>query len=123
MHPNCQKNLLDARKTGKAGWKKGQSGNPRGESISGMLRRMMDEPAEKRWLHPDDYGLTWKQAIAKSLLIGALKREPVAVTQLMDRTEGKVAQPIGGEGGGPIRVDIDVKGKIESLITRLAATG
>ena len=92
-------------------WVKGQSGNKNGRpckdlSIISIVKTMLECPADERWLdiHDKDKGLTWRQAIAKALLIGAVKGQPILMKELLDRLEGKVVQPVGGEGGQPIAV-------------------
>lgn len=44
-----------------------------------------------------------------------------AISFIAERTEGKIVQPIGGEDGGSIKVDIDAKSKLISILNRLAA--
>ena len=94
----------------KGNWVKGQSGNPKGRprkdySITSLAKELLDQPADERFLSPSDYGKTWRQAIAKALLVGALKLNPGIMKELLDRLEGKPTQPIGGgEEGLPILV-------------------
>ena len=91
-------------------WVKGQSGNPKGRprkdcSITSLAKELLDQPADERFLSPSDYGKTWRQAIAKALLVGALNLNPGIMKELLDRLEGKPTQPIGGgEEGLPILV-------------------
>jgi len=89
----------------------GKSGNPnkgrprKDYSIISLAKEMLDQPADERFLSPSDYGKTWRQAIAKALLVGALRLNPGIMKELLDRLEGKPAQPIvGGEEGLPILV-------------------
>jgi len=42
---------------------------------------------------------TWAELIADSLLVNAYKGNAAAMHELMDRIEGKVAQPISGDIG------------------------
>jgi len=91
-HPNSLANL----KTGKEGWQKGQSGNPKGRTskaacITSLIREMLDQPIEEG--KPE----TWRQAIAKAILIGAVTGNPAITKELLERLEGRVTQPI--EGG------------------------
>jgi len=94
-------------KRGNPNWVKGQSGNPKGRprkdySITSLAKEMLDQPADERFLSPSDYGKTWRQAIAKALLVGALRLNPGIMKELLDRLEGKPAQPIVGGDGKPI---------------------
>jgi len=65
-------------------------------SITSAVRKIIDEPVEERWLHVEDKGkgITWRQAIAKSLLVHALQGKQGAVSELLDRLEGKVPAPV-----------------------------
>ena len=95
----------------KGSWVKGQSGNPKGRprkdySITSLAKEMLDQPADERFLSPSDYGKTWRQAIAKALLVGALNLNPGIMKELLDRLEGKPVQLIGGETGGAITLRV-----------------
>jgi len=98
-------------KRGNPNWVKGQSGNPKGRprkdcSITSLAKEMLDQPADERFLSPSDYGKTWRQAIAKALLVGALKLNSGIMKELLDRLEGKPVQLIGGETGGAITLRV-----------------
>ena len=101
----------------KGNWVKGQSGNPKGRhrkdySITSLAKELLDQPADERFLSPSDYGKTWRQAIAKALLVGALNLNPGIMKELLDRLEGKPTQPIDvGEEGLPILVKVIEKRK------------
>jgi len=104
---------------------KGRNGNNHANkdySITRIIKTMLDEPAEERWLETEDKHkkFTWRQAIAKRMLIEAVKGNSRITSDLLDRLEGKVTQPIGGDSGKPIKVDIDGKGKLLSIINSLA---
>jgi len=95
----------------KGNWVKGQSGNPKGRprkdySITSLAKELLDQPADERFLSPSDYGKTWRQAIAKALLVGALKLNSGIMKELLDRLEGKPVQLIGGETGGAITLRV-----------------
>ena len=95
----------------KGNWVKGQSGNPKGRprkdySITSLAKEMLDQPADERFLSESDYGKTWRQAIAKALLVGALKLNSGIMKELLDRLEGKPVQLIGGEKGGAITLRV-----------------
>ena len=89
-------------------WSKGQSGNPKGRppkdvSLTSLLKIEIEKipPGETK-------KRTWRQLLVLAWLTGAMKN-PVLLKEILDRLEGKVTQPIGGEGGGPIRAQIIVQ--------------
>lgn len=45
---------------------------------------------------------TWRQLVARAILYGAAKGNPAMVTQLLERTDGKVTQPVSGIDGKDI---------------------
>lgn len=90
MHPNSQKNLKP-------------NGNPNGRpknnaSITVRQRAMLSEVCPF-----DSKGRTWLEALAENGMRQALTI-PGAMSNLQDRLEGKVTQPIGG--GGPITLKV-----------------
>ncbi len=99
MSPNSQKNLG-----------KGRLGNNHANkdySITRIIKEMLDLPADA--VLPGANGVkTWRQLIARAILYSAVKGEVAMIKELLDRLEGKVTQPIGGEGGGPIKTEIIV---------------
>ncbi len=96
MSANSRKNLDNGRK--------GNNHAEKDYSITRIVKEMLDQPAVERWLEVEDKakGLTWRQAIATRLLIEAVRGNAKVTGELFDRLEGKVTQPIGGEGGGPV---------------------
>jgi len=91
--------------TGKSG--NPNKGRPRKDcSITSLAKEMLDQPADERFLSESDYGKTWRQAIAKALLVGALRLNPGIMKELLDRLEGKPVQLIGGETGGAITLRV-----------------
>ena len=98
MSPNSQKNLG-----------KGRNGNNHANkdySITRIIKEMLDEPAEERFLDVQDKGksLTWRQAIAKRVLVEAVRGNAKVTGELLDRLEGKVTQPVANEGEVVFRV-------------------
>ena len=98
MNRNSRKNL-----------EKGREGNNHAAkdfSITRIVKKMIDEPAEERWLDVSDKGkeLTWRQAIALRML-----RDGVCgkYGELLDRLEGKITQPLGLSGATILRVVYD----------------
>ena len=86
MHPNSLKNLEK-----KVNWVKGQSGNPKGQSITSRQQEKMDDSCPF-----DGQARTWREALAEGGMRQALTI-PVALSNLQDRHEGKVTLPIEGE--------------------------
>lgn len=87
---------------------KGNNHAKKDYSITRIIKEMLDEPAPERWLEVDDKGqqLTWRQAIATRILLEAVKGNAKVTSELLDRLEGKVVQPVGGEGGEPITLRV-----------------
>jgi len=86
----------------------GNNANPKGRpvkdcSITSLLKEELDKipSGEKQ-------GRTWRQLLVLAWLTGAMKN-PVLFKELLERVEGKVLQPIGGEDGGPIKYEITTK--------------
>ncbi len=86
-------------------------------SITRIQREMMGQLCP----YAKDPTWTWAYALAEAGMRDALTEEK-ARENLKDRLEGKVTLPIGGENGAPIKIEHDIKGKIASLITRLATS-
>ena len=112
----------------KGNWVKGQSGNPKGRprkdcSITSLAKEMLDQPADERFLSESDYGKTWRQAIAKALLVGALRLNPGIMKELLDRLEGKPVQLIGGEVGGAITLRVVYEDRNKDRTSDNAAKG
>ena len=101
MSPNSRKNLEKRNLKG--------NNNAKGLTITSAIRVMLDEPCDERWLHIEDKGkkITWRQALAKSLLAHAVQGKQGAVSELLDRIEGKVTQPVAQEGTVTLLVKYD----------------
>ena len=80
-------------------WKPGQSGNPKGQSITARQEAMLNEMCP---YFPDK---TWREALADAGMRQALNI-PVALSNFQDRHEGKVTQPIGGDADKPILIKL-----------------
>lgn len=109
LHPNSLKNLENGRK-----WRKGKSGNPGGRpplAITSLLREMLDKEADiiPRGASPSDK--TWRQLIAKAILIGCTKGNTSLIGELLDRLEGKISQPIETPTDKPLEVRVIEKVK------------
>ena len=86
----------------------GNNANPKGRpvkdcSITSLLKEELDKipTGEKQ-------GRTWRQLLVLAWLTGAMKN-PVLFKELLERVEGKVLQPIGGQDGEPIKYEISVR--------------
>lgn len=113
MSPNSQKNLG-----------KGREGNNHAKkdySITRIIKEMLDEPAGERWLEVEDKGneFTWRQAIAKRILIEAVRGNARVTSELLDRIEGKVTQPI--ETSGILEIQ-DARELTDAQLAVIAAT-
>jgi len=75
---------------------------PKDKSITNLMREMLDKPADKKFLSKEDYGKTWRQVVAKALLVKAIRGDSMAIRELLDRLEGKPTQSIVGGDGKPI---------------------
>uniref|UniRef100_A0A6H1ZHJ3 Uncharacterized protein n=1 Tax=viral metagenome TaxID=1070528 RepID=A0A6H1ZHJ3_9ZZZZ len=93
MSLNSQKNIVSALRTLKE-----NNHAKKDYSITRIVKEMLDESAEERWLDVGDKGknLTWRQAIAKRILIEAVRGNARVTGDLLDRLEGKVTQPTEG---------------------------
>ena len=85
---------------------KGNNHAKKDYSITRIIKEMLDEPAEERFLDVQDKGksLTWRQAIAERILIEAVRGNAKVTGELLDRLEGKVTQPVANEGEVVFRV-------------------
>lgn len=86
MHPNSLKNLEKG-----TPWQPGQQGRHEGMTITQRQRQMMSEVSPF-----DGQGRSWLEAEAEAGLRQALTM-PGAMSNLQDRHEGKVTQPVVGE--------------------------
>ena len=101
MSPNSRNNLDKRNLRG--------NNHAKGLTITSAIRKMLDLPAEQRWLDPGDYekGLTWRDAIAKRMVIEAARGNAKIGAEILDRLEGKVTQPVAAEGEIVLRVKYD----------------
>ncbi len=85
MHLNSLKNLEK-----RVSWKPGQQGRHKGMTITQRQQQMMTESCPF-----DAQARTWLEALAEGGMRQALIT-PVALSNLQDRQEGKITQPIEG---------------------------
>ncbi len=93
-------------------WKPGQSGNPGGRpkktSISDAYAKHVGKsvPEDVRLKLRLPKGSTWADAMAVGQIRSAVKGKTDAAREIADRVEGKTAQAVTGEGGGPLKLVI-----------------
>jgi len=115
-HPNTLANLAKGRKK----FTPGQSGNPAGRPpdvryVSEELKKLLATGMVKE--------KAIVEALAHNLVRRALKNS-YDLNILLDRTEGKVLQPVGGENGEPIKYEISVKdAETKQLTDKIIAGG
>jgi hypothetical protein len=85
----------------------GNTGNPNGRprnelTLTNLAREKLGEDC------PFDPGKTWAQYLVDRWL-GQSVENVSYFRELIERVEGKVLQPIGGEDGGPIKYEITTK--------------
>lgn len=76
---------------------KGNKGPWGDKPVTDLLRRVLAQNPKRA------------RAIAENLATLAAKKDMravAAIRELLDRTEGKVAQPVTGEGGGPVEIRV-----------------
>ena len=94
MHENSLKNLRPIP------WKPGESGNPKGHSITQRQQQMMLDVCPF-----DTKARPWLDSLAEGGMRQALTI-PTALSNLQDRHEGKVTLPIGGDKENPLFVQL-----------------
>lgn len=100
-HPNSLKNLENGRQK----WHNPNGRPPKDVSLTSLLKKYLEEvPAIK--VGDQVNTKTWRELIVQAWLVGAYKGNSTLFIELINRLEGKVLQPIGGEGGGAIPVSI-----------------
>lgn len=101
IHPNSLANLEKRKK-----FQKGQpSANPKGRpcnelSLTNIAREKLQEPCPY-----DPEGRTWAKYLVDRWF-GQCGENVTYFRELIDRLEGKVTQPIGGEGGQAIDIRV-----------------
>lgn len=117
MSPNSRDNLALGRKANHR--------TAKDYSITRIVKDMANDPAEERWLEVEDKGkgLTWRQGAAKRIWIEAVRGNAKIISELNDRLEGKVTQPVSGEGGQPIKTEIIVSSDAAKNLTKAILNG
>lgn len=94
LHPNSLKNLENGRKK----WHN-PNGRPKKDiSLTSLLKEEIEKIPQG-----EKQGRTWRQLLVLAWLTGAMKN-PVLFKELLDRLEGKVTQPIGGDETNPVYI-------------------
>ena len=94
-----------AARDGNGHWQKGHSGNPNGKpkndvSLTTLLKAQLIRPCPG-----DKQGRTWREVLVLAWLTGAMKN-PMLLKELVERVDGRVMQPVGGENGGPLTIKV-----------------
>ena len=102
-------------------FKKGEVHNPHGRprkelSITDALRTLMDEVPTIKIGNTVNTDKTWAQLVALGMLLKATKGDASMAREIIDRLEGKVAQPVTGEGGGPISFTLNLDNASEGTV-------
>ena len=93
-------------------WQPGQSGNPKGRpkkdcSLTSLLKEELDKVPELKDKSGATNTKTWRQLLVQAWLLGAMKKSDL-LKELLDRVEGKVAQPISGDKDNPIAMSVQI---------------
>jgi len=104
--PGKHPNQLAALRKYQQRWQKGQSGNPKGRAPKELTLTSLarEKLAESCPYAPDK---TWAEYLVERWL-GHAVENAVYFRELIERLEGKVLQPIGGEGGKDLIFNIVV---------------
>lgn len=98
-------------------WPKGVSGNPGGRPkkklISDELERLLQEEA------PGGTGKTWASVIAESLLRQAAKGDVRAISELVNRVEGKPLQAVNLDVNSSSEIDSMTDEELRQRLTEL----
>ncbi len=111
LNPNSRKNLALGRKPNIRTSKQ--------YSITRMIKDMLDEQADVI----DANGLTWRQMIARIILRESAKGNTQMIRELLERTDGKVTQPISGDEENPTPINVNVTNNGAKRITESIIEG
>lgn len=85
------------------------NGRPRKDcSLTSLIKKYLDEVPELQ-IGGKANTKTWRELLVQAWLVGAYKGNATLFKELLERIEGKVTQPIGGDEGKPIRHIIEVR--------------
>lgn len=113
LNPNSRKNLELGRKP--------NIRTSKLVSITRNIRKILEQPCDVTI--PNAKGKTWVEVIAWRICYEAAKGNSAIIKELLDRTDGKIAQPITGEDGGPMTFTIQVASKEAKQLTEDALGG
>ena len=87
-------------------WKPGQSGNPKGRpkkdmSLTSLLKKYLEE-VPNVMVDNQPNTRTWRELIVQAWLFGSYRGNATLFKELLERLEGKVAQPLTGGEGEPL---------------------
>lgn len=122
---SCSTNEIEKHQNNKRGnpnWIKGQSGNPNGRPKK-MISLTSEMKAQLNEVCPyDAKGRTWLQYLVDRWLTQSVENATY-FRELIERLEGKITQPIGGEGGQPIKMEIVVRSENTKKLLEEIAKG
>ena len=109
------------RKTGN-----GKSGNRKGRPrkevcITSELKKLLLEVTPITDKNNNVNERTGLELVALAWFQGMLKGNPVLLKEALDRIEGKAPQELTGEGGGPIRMQIEIEDLTDEDLANIAA--
>ncbi len=113
LNPNSRKNLELGRKP--------NIRTSKLVSITRNIRKILEQPCDVTI--PNAKGKTWVEVIAWRICYEAAKGNSAIIKELLDRTDGKVAQTITGEDGGPMTFSIQVASAEAKRLTEDALRG
>lgn len=106
-------------------FQKGVSGNPGGKPKRLPVTDILIEKLQEKCAQ-DKQGRTWGELLVAALLSKAVKGDVRAITELIDRAEGKARSraEVSGPDGGPIAIEIPAtRDELERRIAELMAIG
>lgn len=101
-------------------WKKGQSPNPAGRPKGTGLKDLLLAEI-KKINHDDKLKRTWGELVVSATIRLAIAGNSAALKEVWERIEGRVAQPITGNNGGPIEFNDLTKDAKSALSQKLIA--
>jgi len=114
-HPNSLANLEKGRI--RRGEVRNPNGRPRKDvSLTSLLKIEIEKIPEVIDKNGKQNTRSWRELLVEAWLRGALKN-PILLRELLDRLEGKVSQPVTGEGGGPIKSEVTINVNSEKAKT------
>ena len=109
--PEKHDNTKPVSRAGNGRWAKGSSGNPNGKPPKDLTLTTLLKAKLQEVMPGDKQGRTWREGLVLAVLTGAMKGNPMLLKELFDRLDGKPAQAVTGEGGGPVLIRVVFENK------------